>query len=246
MSDYDRGLADGRAGLPSARDGNFEYDQGRIEADRERSLPRGAVGGGGAILVILLLIGFVYVLITAVFSFLAAIAGTLVLFFVLTRLKREQAEYDISLGGVFIALVLGFMALNCIAFILDIAFGTRLSVPSMMGLLGEPGCPGPCKSISHPMGANGRPRYMLVNTLGDVYSYTIGAKGAGFGRYLLHAVPGVAIMTYILRYVLTKAQGDAGGLLQLFAAAWIALAVAMVTAFPLMLWLGMWLRDAVR
>jgi len=36
-----------------------------------------------------------------------------------------------------------------------------------------------------------------------------------------------------------------GGLLRLFAAAWVALAAAMVVAFPVMLLLMMWLRNLI-
>jgi hypothetical protein len=60
MSDYDRGLADGRAGLPSARDGNFEYDQGRIEAERQRSSGGAASGAGLGVLLLVVPLCFVY------------------------------------------------------------------------------------------------------------------------------------------------------------------------------------------
>jgi hypothetical protein len=60
MSDYDRGLADGRAGLPPARDGNFEYDQGRIEADRQRSSGGAASGAGLGVLLLVVPLCFLY------------------------------------------------------------------------------------------------------------------------------------------------------------------------------------------
>jgi hypothetical protein len=208
---------------------------------REETVARGMVGGGGAVFVILVVIGLAYLLITAVFSFMAAIAGVIALMYVSDPLKLEAED---NFGGVFVALGLGFLAFNCVELVLDIVFDTWLSVPGMVGLLGEPACPSPCM-LGFQLDANGRPLHMLINNLGDFYSQTIGKEGAGFLRYLLHAVPGVMALAYVLGYALTEVPRNAGGLLRLFAAAWVALAGAMVVAFPIMLLLMMWLRNHI-
>jgi len=213
----------------------------RMWVTREETIARGMVGGGGAVFVILVVIGLIYLFITAVFSFMAAIAGVIALMFVSRPLKLE-AEYNV--GGLFIALGLGFLAFNCVELILDILFDTWLSVPGMLALLGEPACPAPCM-LGFQLDANGRPLHMLINDLGDFYSHTIGREGAGFIRYLLHAVPGVMVLACMLGYALPDVPRNAGGLLRLFAASWVALAAAMVVAFPVMLLLMMWLRNLV-
>jgi hypothetical protein len=47
-------------------------------------------------------------------------------------------------------------------------------------------------------------------------------------------------------YALPDVPRNAGGLLRLFAAAWVALAAALVAAFPVMLLLMIWLRNLMR
>ena len=214
----------------------------RLWVTREETIARGLVGGGGAIFVILVVIGLIYLFIAAVFSFVAAIAGVIALRFVSGPLKLE-AEYNV--GGLFVALGLGFLAFNCVALVLDILFDTWLSVPGMLGLLGEPACRAPCMQ-GFQLDANGRPINMLINDLGDFYSHTVGREGAGLLRYLLQAVPGVMALAYMLGYALPDVPRNAGGLLRLFAAAWVALAAALVAAFPIMLLLMIWLRNLMR
>jgi hypothetical protein len=208
---------------------------------RSEILARGAVGGGGAVFVILVFIGLIYLFITAVFSFLAAIAGVIALAFMTGPLKLEAEE---NVGGVFVALGLGFLAFNGVSLILDIMFGTWLSVPGMLGLLGEPACRAPCMQ-GFQRDVNGRPLHMLVEDLGDFYTYTIGSEGAGLGRYLLQSIPGTLALSYVLGYALPAVPKTAGGLLRLFAAGCVAVVAAMVVAFPLMALLMMWLRNLI-
>ena len=202
---------------------------------------RGALGGGAGFFVILVFIGLIYLFITAVFSFLAAIAGVIALVFVSGRLKLEAED---NVGGVFVALGLGFVAFNGVSLILDIMFGTWLSVPGMLGLLGEPACRAPCMQ-GFQLDVNGRPLRMLVEDLGDFYTYTIGSEGAGLGRYLLQSIPGTLALSYVLGYSLPAVPRTAGGLLRLFAAGCVAVVGAMVVAFPVMALLMLWLRNLV-
>lgn len=67
----------------------------RLWVTREETIARGLVGGGGAIFVILVVIGLIYLFIAAVFSFVAAIAGVIALRFVSGPLKLE-AEYNVG------------------------------------------------------------------------------------------------------------------------------------------------------
>jgi hypothetical protein len=208
---------------------------------RSEILVRGALGGGAGIFVILVVIGLIYVAITAVFSFLAAVAGVIALMFMSERLKLEAEE---NMGGVFVALGLGFLAFNGVSLILDIMFDTWLSVPGMLGLLGEPACRAPCMR-GFQLDVNGRPLHMLVEDLGDFYTYTIGSEGAGLGRYLLQSIPGTLALSYVLGYSLPAVPRTVGGLLRLFAAGCVAVVAAMVVAFPLMALLMLWLRNLI-
>jgi hypothetical protein len=175
---------------------------------RSETLARGAVGGGSAIFVIVIFIGLIYLFITAVFSFLAAIAGVIALMYMSSRLKLGAEE---NAEQVFVALGLGFVAFNAVSLVLDIMFGTWLSVPGMLGLLGEPACRAPCMR-GFQLDVNGRPLHMLVEDLGDFYTYTIGSEGAGLGRYLLQAIPGTVALSYVLGYALPEVPRTAGGL----------------------------------
>ena len=86
---------------------------------------------------------------------------------------------------------------------------------------------------------------MLVEDLGDFYTYTIGSEGAGLGRYLLQSIPGTLALSYVLGYSLPAVPRTAGGLLRLFAAGCVAVVAAMVAAFPLMALLMLWLRNLI-
>ncbi len=208
---------------------------------RSETIARGMVGGGAGFFVILVVIGLIYVFITAVFSFLAAIAGVIALAFMTGPLKLEAED---NVGGVFVALGLGFLAFNVVTLVLDIIFGTWLSVPGMLALLGEPACRAPCMQ-GFQLDANGRPLHMLVEDLGDFYTYTIGKEGAGLRRYLLQSIPGTLALSYVLGYALPAVPRTAGGLLRLFAAGCVAVVAAMVAAFPIMVLLMMWLRSLI-
>ena len=209
---------------------------------RTEIILRGVAGAGAAVFVILVVIGFLYLLISAAFSFMAAIAGVIALVFLAGPLKLEAED---NASGVFVALGLGFLAFNCVTLVLDIVFDTWLSVPGMIGLLGEPACQPPCMQ-GFQLDENGMARNMLINDLGDFYTQTIGKEGAGPLRYLLHAVPGVMALSYVLGYALPSVPRTAGGLLRLFAAGWVALVAAMIAAFPLMVLLMLWLRNLMR
>ncbi len=89
----------------------------RLWVTREETIARGLVGGGGAIFVFLVVIGLIYLFIAAVFSFVAAVAGVIALMFVSGPLKLEAEN---NVGGLFVALGLGFLAFNCVALVLDI------------------------------------------------------------------------------------------------------------------------------
>jgi len=209
---------------------------------RTEIITRGMIAGGSAVFVILVLIGFLYLLIAAAFSFMAAIAGVIALMYLSGPLKLEAED---NMSGVFVALGLGFLAFNCVTLILDVLFGTWLSVPGMIGLLGEPACRAPCMQ-GFQLDENGMARNLLINNLGDFYTHTVGQEGAGPLRYLLHCVPGVLALSYVLGYALPAVPKTAGGLLRLFAAGWVALSGAMITAFPLILLLMLWLRNLMR
>jgi hypothetical protein len=182
-------------------------------------------------LVVLVVVGFAFVVLSAIYAVFAAIAAVAVLMIIESR--TDWTVTQDSLGYVF-AFILAFLIAGGVGTAIDIVFQTHFSVPGMGGAL----------DLTQWVAARREP---LIRNVPDYYEFALGSTPARWLRFAGFQVVTVLAFAAVLIRIPAEPEIEPDPprtrVLKLVAVSAIAVASAAVTVFPLTIWALIALRD---
>jgi hypothetical protein len=185
----------------------------------------------GAALLVLVLAGFAFVLLSAIYAGVAAVVAAVVLMVIASMSGWSVAEDGIGFIGPF---VLAFLISGGVGLALDLILKTHFSVPGM----------GAALDLTHWVNARPQP---LIRTVPDYYAFALGPKPSTWLRFIGFQVAIVLVFAAVLIRIPAEPELEPDPpmtrVLRLVALSAIAVATSAVTVFPLAMWAMIALRD---
>lgn len=145
-----------------------------------------AVGSGGMIVVILIMVGLAHALLAMAF---AVAAGALAAGAILFVAKLARWPFPLTFKPLWAALYTGFMAFTFVTWLVDLIAHTNFSMPAMVAALDRPVCWPNCLGVP-PLTPDGR-IVTAINSRREYYDVAVGSGPLAMARYWLLLGPGI-------------------------------------------------------